>query len=283
MTRTRLASESWTRFTAFVPEMRRPGFAGFWLTLVVATGMGLVLAGVELGQRLAWGALLWQAILVGGLVLGAYCGFWRHRQSYRARYGDEAYRRLFFRFVSPTAALIVASAWTPLAGTQGPRLPDALAWCLVVYLLATAALIAARGRELFWNLDLRAFVYSVFPDRGIWVASPLFDRLRHPIYSAAVRSILAVALLRNNVEAIACALLVCLAFRVWAAVEDAEMIERYPAYEDYRRAVPALAVVRPGRWAEFMWFLLLGSEFSKPAAVRRATATPTPVDAAGSR
>lgn len=264
-TRRRLAEESWGRFVGYVPEMGRRWFAACWFGAVVGVGLAILLFTAWLGRRVPFAALGVQATLVGALAGTAYLGFWRHRGPYRERYGRLAYRALFFRFVGPTVALLFAAAWMPLAAPGGPGVSWGLSRGVAAYLFLTGGLVSARGRDLFWNIDLRAFVYSVFPEDGGWARSPLFDRLRHPIYSAAVRWILGVAVIRNTAEGLACGLLLAAGFWLWAGVEDREMSARFPGYASYRRATPGLFVLSPGRVFDFWRYLLTGRDAKVPA------------------
>lgn len=262
-TRRELARQSWGRFVEYVPEMSRRGFASAWLGAVVGSGLLLVVAGAWLARRWPYGGVLAQAGFVGWTGAWAYLGFWRHREAYLRRYGDDAYRALFLRYVGPALAGLFAASWMPLAAVSGDKLPPALRLLGSAYLFTTAGLITARGRSLFWNIDLRAFVYSVYPDRGEWVSSPLFDRVRHPIYSAAVRWVLGMALARGNAESVACGLILASGFRLWCLAEEADLVGRYPSYAGYLRTVPALFVATPGRYADFLRYLLAGEPVEK--------------------
>jgi protein-S-isoprenylcysteine O-methyltransferase Ste14 len=270
--RRQLAGESWARFVGYVPEMGRRWFALAWLATVVGVGGSIWLATAWLSWNRPWLALGVQCGLISALWGTAHQGFWRGRAAARARHGAWAYRALFFRYVGPTVALLFAAAWLPLAATGGPRASWALSRGVAAYLLLTGGLISARGRDLFWNIDLRAFVYSVFPEEGRWVRSPLFERLRHPIYSAAVRWILGLAVLRGNLEALACGLLLAAGFALWAGLEDREMTSRFVDYHAYRLETPGLFVLRPTRLPGFWRYLLRGGDSGSapnaPAAVK---------------
>ena len=273
-TRRKVARESWTRLAGYVPEIGRLGFLTVWAALVVVTGLGLFAAGAWLARRFPYGGLGAQAACVAWTAAWAYGGFWRGRAEYRARYGENAYRILWLRFVGPALAGVFAASLMPLAAVSGPRLPRPLSLSLAAYLFATAQLVTVRGGDLFWTFDLRAFVYSVFPERGAWVSSPLFRRLRHPIYSAAVRWILGLAVVRGNAEAVGCGLMLAAAFWLWSRAEENDMIARYPHYRDYMRSVPALFVVSPRGYVDFARYLLTGRDVPPGG---RWSAPPPPV------
>ena len=249
--RKELAVESWRRWVEFVPELRRPWCA-------VAVGAGVVLgvlfflaAGHLAARALPFGAVLAQAgfVLWGGLWMAA---FWRRRADYRRRYGTLAYRELFFRFLMPAMVSGVAALCFPLLVGGERLLPSVVASGFSVYLLVTALLIELRGREVFWNIDLRGFVYSVFPERGQILTAGIFGRLRHPVYSAFVRFVFGEALIRNNLSAVLCAGVGAIGIWLLAREEERDL-ERYQAgYVAYRRGVPAFFVARPMRFWRFL-------------------------------
>jgi protein-S-isoprenylcysteine O-methyltransferase Ste14 len=247
--------ESWRRFAEFLPEMRRPWIAALvWGDLVLAWALALAL-GTAASRALPLGAVLVQS----GFVLWAAAwmrGFWRRRSAYRERYGAEAYRYLFFRFLLPAVVGAVSALCFPALVAGDRLLPRLLAWALAAYLLASMLLLELRGREVFWDLALRAFVYSVFPERGRILTSGLFAWLGHPVYSAAMRFAFALAALRNNGPAFLCAALVAAGLWLWSRQEEEALREVEPSYGEYRERVPAFFVPQALR---FWRFLVTGS------------------------
>ena len=255
--RRQLLQESWYRFVEAVPEMRQP-----WCATLVWGGGAFAAAiclwfGWMLARALPYGALLAQSLFVLWAGLGVYGGFWRHRAAYRERYAALAYRQLFFRFLAPGLVGGVAAIYFPLLVGGERLLPPAVAYSLAAYLLATAGLIEVRGKEIFWDIEWRSFVYNVFPERGRVVTSGIFHWLRHPVYSAAIRFVFATALVRNNWSALACATMISAALWFLGSVEARDLTERDAGYATYRRSVPAFFSVHPLR---FWRFLLAGKE-----------------------
>ncbi len=249
--RKEIAVESWRRWVEFVPELRRPWCA-------VAVGAGVVLgvvfflaAGHMAARALPFGALLAQAafVLWGGLWMSA---FWRRRADYRRRYETLAYRELFFRFLLPAMVGGVAALCFPLLVGGERLLPSVVASGFSVYLLVTALLIELRGREVFWNIDLRGFVYSVFPERGQILTTGIFYRLRHPVYSTFVRFVFGEALIRNNLPAVMCAGVGAAGIWLLARAEERDLERREAGYASYRRQVPAFFVTPPLRFWRFL-------------------------------
>jgi protein-S-isoprenylcysteine O-methyltransferase Ste14 len=255
--RRQVLTDSWRRLGEVLPEMRRPWCAALvWGGVTLGT-VACVLLGSLAARRVPGGAVLVQAALV--LWAGAWMvpGFWHHRDAYRERYGPQAYRYLFYRFLVPFFIGGGAAVYFPLV-VGGPRLlPPTIAYTVAVYLFATAQLMEVRGKEIFWDVEWRPFVYNVFPERGRVVTGGIFHWLRHPVYSAGMRFATAFALVRNNAPALWCAALVVAGLVVWARIEEGELDRKDASYAAYRRRTPAFFVVRPlGFWR----FLLTGAD-----------------------
>jgi len=240
-----VARESWRRFGEFLPEMRRPSIA----TLVCAGAVlgcgGFLVAGTAVAGAVPGGPLLVQAaygVWAAAFMLG---GFWRLRPAYRERYGERAYGELAFRFLLPALTGGVAALFFPIFVSGERLLPRPLAWGIAAYLLATAQLLQRRGPEIFWSWDIRAFVYSVFPERARVLTSGVFGFVRHPVYSAMVRWALALGLIRNNSASVACGAMVVAGMWAWSRVEERDLEGSSPEYARYRRDVPALFSMRP--------------------------------------
>lgn len=253
--RRQVLSESWHRLGEVLPEMRRP-----WCAAVVWGGITLATLVCLLLGRLAARAVPGGAVLVqGALVLwaGAWMlpGFWHHRAAYRERYGTQAYRYLFYRFLVPFFVGGGAALYFPLLVDGQRLLPPPIAYGLAAYLLVSMQLIEVRGKEIFWDIEWRPFVYNVFPERGRVVTAGIFRWLRHPVYSTAMRLALALALVRNNAPALLCAALVAVGLGVWGRIEEGELERKDASYATYRRRTPAFFVVRP---VQFWRFLLTG-------------------------
>jgi protein-S-isoprenylcysteine O-methyltransferase Ste14 len=250
--RIQLLRESWRRFGEVLPEMQRPSSVALVWGGAVLVQVPCLLIGSSVARALPSGAILVQSILLSWAGAFMYFGFWRHRAVYRQRYGQEAYRHLFFRFLLPFIVGGSAAILFP-AFIEGERLlPPAIAYTLAVYLLLTMQLIEARGTDLFWDVEWRAFVYNVFPERGRFVTAGIFDQLRHPIYSAAIRMTLGLALLRNNLDAILCAVIIALGLWVWSNVEERDLQRKDTDYATYRHRVPAFFAVPPLRFWRYL-------------------------------
>jgi protein-S-isoprenylcysteine O-methyltransferase Ste14 len=164
---------------------------------------------------------------------------------------------LFYRFLVPFFVGGGAAVYFPLLVDGQRFLPPVIAYGLAAYLLLSVQLIEARGKEIFWDIEWRPFVYNVFPERGRVVTGGIFHWLRHPVYSAAMRTAIALALLRNNLPALLCAVLVAGGVGIWGTIEESELAAKDSGYAAYRQRTAAFFVVRPAR---FWRFLLTGAE-----------------------
>ncbi len=221
----------------------------FWGAATLAT-VACLLFGAAAAESL--GAVVVQA----GFLLWAgawmFLGFWRHRIGYRERYGPLAYRQLFFRFLIPFLVVGGAAVIFPLFVGGPSFLPPAIAYGIAAYCLLTVKLIERRGIEIFWDMEWRAFVYNVFPERGRVVTAGIFGWLRHPVYSAAIRSAFGCALIRNNLAALVCAAFLGVGVSVLAALEERELMQRNREYATYRKAVPAFFSTHPIRFWRYL-------------------------------
>ena len=254
-TRLQIARESWRRLGEFMPAMRRT-----WLAMLVYVGLNVAAAvtlalGAVIARRVPHGAIVVQSALLSWAAGWFYVGFWRHRLAYRQRYAAQAYRHLCVRFLMPALVAGAAAACLPILVSGERLLPPALALGLAAYLLLTVCLLESRGREIFWSWDVRSFVYSVFPERAQVMTSGVFAWLRHPLYSAGVRWVFALALLRNNAPALICAAMIAVAFRCMGFLEERELAEHDSQYATYWRRIPAVFSPHPLR---FWRFLLTG-------------------------
>ena len=164
--RRQVLSESWQRLGEVLPEMRRPWCAALvWGGITLATLLCLLI-GRRVAHVVPGGAVLVQSALV--LWAGAWMvpGFWHHRAAYRERYGSQAYRYLFYRFLVPFFVGGGAAVYFPLLVDGQRLLPLVIAYTLAAYLLLSVQLMEARGKEIFWDIEWRPFVYNVFPERG---------------------------------------------------------------------------------------------------------------------
>ena len=246
--------QSWRRLVTFVPELRQPGLVALVGALIVLGTVAALVVGSRAPRRAPYAAVLVQGAL-GLWAAGWFAGFWRQRAAYRQRYGADAYRFLFFRFLLPGLVGGLAVLWLPLFVGGTPLLPPAVAYGAAAYLLLSATLLERRGPEIYWSWDIRAFVYSVFPERGPVLTSGVFRWLRHPVYSAFVRTVLGFALLRNNLPALLCAALLVPGIWLLGRTEERDLMQSHPGYGAYRARVPPWFSTRPIR---FWRFLLTG-------------------------
>lgn len=247
--------QSWARFTEVVPDLRRPWCAGLlWGGITIGTALCL-LFGRMATQLGPYGAVVVQAVFLlwtGGWM---FLGFRQHCVAYRQRYGSLAYRHLLFRFLIPFFIVGGAAVFFPLFVGGPSLLPPAIVYSLAVYFFVTVQLIERRGTEIFWDIEWRAFVYNVFPERGHVATSGIFGWLRHPVYSATIRFASGLALMRNDLAALLCAALIGVGVWVLGSIEERELVQRDPEYDAYRRAVPAFFARHPVR---FWRYLLTG-------------------------
>ena len=200
---------------------------------------------------------------IAGVILGFAISaqfFWRRRE-YREKYGDRCYRNAFLHFILPGLPFMFAAIFHT-AYLPGMRLPLNGATPIVsmigLYLLVTGALLYVRAYLVF-GTDNLAMLYVYFPQEGRLVNSSIYSILRHPAYSGAIRTGMALGLWRGTAFSILFGLFMPIGLTIWLRlVEEPELIERFgEAYREYRKKVPAFWP----RWQDarkFWRFLIRG-------------------------
>jgi protein-S-isoprenylcysteine O-methyltransferase Ste14 len=242
-----------------VPELRTPGgialialaFAGV-ITLVTLFFVWVDRVFIE------WmpdGEIVIMAI--GFLLLSL---FFSRRTIYQQKYGELAYRNAFAHFCLPGLGIIFASV-AHMGYMPGPEIP-ALWWKTVLIALGwVAVLIGAvlwiRSVATF-GVDYLAMLYVYHPEESRMVDSSIYGVIRHPIYAAALRIGVGLALLNGNWYALVVALIWPIFLTGWIRlVEEKELLERFPDYAEYRKRVPAFWP-RPRNLFRFFQFLFTG-------------------------
>lgn len=198
------------------------------------------------------------ALAVGFLCLYLFFGL---RAPLIERYGDQAYARGFKRFIAPGLAILVAVI-VRIRFIGGPMIPERLldpvgrilGWVFIL----VGVLLWLRS-VLVLGIDSLTMTYVYFPDEGRRTESAIYTILRHPVYGAALRIALGLALLNGSWFALTLALILGIFLWGWVRlVEEKELIARFgPAYEEYRRKTPAFWP-RLRDLGKFMGFLILG-------------------------
>lgn len=197
-------------------------------------------------------------ITVGFLLLAR---FFAQKKAYLEKYGPLAFRNAFVNFSVPGLAVIFASI-AHVAYMPGVLIPD-LWWKPVLTVLGAYFVILGAGLWLravsLFGVDNLSMLYVYFPEEGRLVDASIYGVIRHPIYAAALRVIIGLALLSGNWIALVFAALMPLGLTGWVRlVEEKELIERFPDYAEYRKRVPAFWP-RLADWGKFFRFLLRGT------------------------
>lgn len=187
--------------------------------------------------------------------------FFRQKKKLQQKYDQLAYRNAFILFIVPGIAIIFASI-AHVGYMPGPVIPDAvwwkhiLTWVGWVFVIVGAALWFRT--VCIFGVDNLTMLYVYFPAQGQMVDSAIYSALRHPVYAAALRLIIGLALLSANWFALVFALLSLILLTGWIRlIEEKELLERFPNYADYRKRVPAFWP-RPKDTGTFFKFLLTG-------------------------
>lgn len=192
-----------------------------------------------LDARVPGGAVTTQVIIEVIWLLLMWYGFMGHRQVYRDRYGESAYRQAALRFFLPGGVLMLEGILRP-AFLSGPAVIfPVVADVLGLFGIVQGTLLGLRAMISF-GLARAALVYSYFPEEDHLVQSRLYAYLRHPLYAMMAHLAIGVALLNNNVLALSCALIYFAKLVIWSWLEEKELMERFgQSYHTYRQQTPA--------------------------------------------
>jgi len=169
--------------------------------------------------------------------------FFRARTEFIDRFGPLAYGKAARRFLLPGLALIFAVI-ARIGYIPGPAIPH-FSWYPVLpvlgWLLVTTGGLLWLRSILAFGVDNLTMLYVYFPEAGQFVHHTVYDLLRHPIYAAALRVALGLALLNGTWFALTLALIFKLGLWGWVRlVEEKELLQRLgAAYAEYRQRVPA--------------------------------------------
>jgi protein-S-isoprenylcysteine O-methyltransferase Ste14 len=186
--------------------------------------------------------------------------FFTQKKAFKEKYKERAYRNAFGRFALPGLAVIFACI-AHIAYMNGPKFtqPTIVAvftwagWLFVVI----GAILWIRAASIF-GFDNLTMLYVYFPEEGSMVNTGIYRIIRHPVYGAALRAAIGLALLNRGIYPFTFVILLPLFVFGWLRlVEEKDLLERIPEYAEYRRKVPAFFPY-PNRITAFIKFLLTG-------------------------
>ncbi len=191
----------------------------------------------------------WQFWLLDGEVVIATIGFlllslfFRIKKDLIAKVGAQAYPLALKRFILPGLAIIFAVI-ARMGYIPGPLIPHlwwypilpAVGWVSLVI----GALLWIRA-VLTFGVDNLTMMYVYYPKDSQIADHAIYGIIRHPIYAAAQRVALGLALINGSWFGPTLAFIFIVGIWGWARlVEEKELIERFgPAYLEYRQHVPA--------------------------------------------
>ena len=227
------------------------------VTVVVAAGIAIAFFRMIDGCFVA-STLVTQAIVMW-LGLALISPMILRRASLQARWGERAFS-IAFRWLAIPGLTFIGVGVAHFAWIEGERIvPHEIALIPVVYLIATGIVLWIRALFVF-GIDNLSLMYVYFPAESRLVDSKIYGILRHPIYSAVLRVILALVLWNGSAFALFAGMVSPLTMLAWVRlVEERELIERFgDGYRVYRARVPAFFNFDPRAWLVLWRFLLTG-------------------------
>lgn len=229
-----------------VPELGTPRGALRAAASVFAIAAIALAALLWLDRRWPFVAFLAQ-LLVYLVLRWLVAGFYRGRQD-RVPYAEALYNRCMpsvgLNLASMLYVLLTAGALTLLApkGVEVvPFVPFAGGAIVTVYLLASALVLLGRALRSA-GLDTIMGVYVFYPNEGRQLEDATYTLLRHPLYAALDRIVLAFALWNGSAYAVLLAVVFIAVWHpAWYGLEERELLDRFGAdYDAYAKRTPAV-------------------------------------------
>ena len=196
------------------------------------------------------------------------------REHYRAKYGDRAYRRFFYRYVVPVIGpctigflMILAvenSSFLPAFYPYEHALYRTLSpwWIFVpigIILFAFSVLAMRKSINGGFDRDTEFFLYIIYPEKSFPIQGGMYQYVRHAHYAEGIWMGIALAFLAQNWMGFIMALMMCLEWYAIARVEDKELVRRYGAsFETYIKGKP-MFFPRLKHLGSFVKLVLAGS------------------------
>jgi protein-S-isoprenylcysteine O-methyltransferase Ste14 len=178
----------------------------------------------------------------------------RIRGHYRAKYGDRAYRRFFYRYVVPVIGPCTIGFLMILAVENSSFLPALYPYDHVLYqtlspwwvfvptgvvLLVFSVLAMRKSINGGFDRDTEFFLYIIHPEKSFPIQGGMYQYVRHAHYAQGIWMGIALAFLAQNWMGFIMAFMMFLELYAIARVEDEELIRRYGAsFETYIRSKP---------------------------------------------
>jgi protein-S-isoprenylcysteine O-methyltransferase Ste14 len=216
--------------------------------LVVAHLINLIAWWTPLVSTVAWNVLAFY--LMSRMSRNAE----RIRGRYRARHGDRAYQRFFYRYVVPVIGPCTIGFLMILAVENSSFLPALYPYDHILYrtlspwwvfvplgalLLVFSMLAVRKSINGGFDRDTELFLYIIHPEKSIPIQGGMYQYVRHAHYAEGIWMGIALAFLAQNWMGFIMAVMVLLESYAIARVEDKELIRRYGAsFETYIRSKP---------------------------------------------
>jgi len=196
------------------------------------------------------------------------------RRRYRAKYGNRAYQRFFYRYVVPVIGPSTVGFLIILAVENNSFFPALYPYDHVLYqtlspwwvfvpvgvmLLVFSVLAMRKSINGGFDRDTELFLYIVHPERSFPIQGGMYRYVRHAHYAEGIWMGIALAFLAQNLMGFIMAFMMFLECYAIARVEDAELLRRYGAsFETYIRSAP-MFFPRLKDLSNFVKLVLVGS------------------------
>jgi len=188
------------------------------------------------------------------------------RRKYREKYGNLAFQKIWFRFLSYNEPLSATGLFFPFLLKTNYFLPVFIelpacfftrslfnvfvAVPLSVFLIVLGSLI--RRPTGGYDSDIGSYMYLIFPEDSRKLEGGLYSFIRHPNYLGRGIIALGIGVFANNILAISLCLIHFSFFYILSLIEDWELVNRFGVdFIEYKKMVPAM-IPRFRNWKIFL-------------------------------
>ena len=199
------------------------------------------------------------------------------KEKYREKYGNLAFQKVWFRFLSYNEPLSAAGLFFPIILKTDYFLPKIIELpsnsftktMLPVYIALPLGMffvilgILLRRPTGGYDSDIGSYMYLIFPEDSRRLSKGLYSYIRHPSYAGRGVVAFGIGILANNIIAIILAIIHFLCFYILSKIEDYELIKRFgDEFKKFKKCVPAM-IPKPNSWKKFLKIVFLGEKNKK--------------------
>jgi len=179
----------------------------------------------------------------------------KFRVKYREKYGNLAFQKFWYRFLSYNEPLSATGLFFPILLKTDyflPRIIDLPSHFMtdtllkIYFALPLGIFLAILGLLIRrptggYDSDIGSYLYLIYPEDSRKLSGGLYSFIRHPNYAGRGFVALGIGFLANNLLAICLSFIHFLFFYILSKIEDRELVKRFGQnFIDYKTKTPAM-------------------------------------------